>query len=134
MKNLWKTGGVILAFSAVLSLILVFFHKELGIAALIVCAVMAVFIQHQNKKEKEDFVSYVEDMNQSFDLLAENAVFNMPFALFIVDEEGKIEWYNTLFSQLIDQQDLLGANVVEVLPNMPLSDIRQGKENIMKSR
>ena len=118
--------AVVVAF--VLSFILFIFHHEVGIAALIISFLMLLWLYKQYKTEQADFVRYVEGMNNSFELLAENAVFNMPFALIILDKDDHVEWYNTLFSKMIGKENLLGVDIHELMPDLPIKSIRKGEK------
>lgn len=118
--------AVVVAF--VPSFILFIFHHEVGIAALIISFLMLLWLYKQYKTEQADFVRYVEGMNNSFELLAENAVFNMPFALIILDKDDHVEWYNTLFSKMIGKENLLGVDIHELMPDLPIKSIRKGEK------
>ena len=86
-----KKNAVAVIVAFVLSFILFVFHREVGIAALVISFLMFLWLYKQYKTEQADFVRYVEGMNNSFDLLAENAVFNMPFALIILNKDDHVE-------------------------------------------
>ena len=120
-----KKNAVAVIVAFVLSFILFVFHREVGIAALVISFLMFLWLYKQYKIEQADFVRYVEGMNNSFDLLAENAVFNMPFALIILDKDDHVEWYNTLFSKMIEKENLLGADIHELMPDLPIKSIRK---------
>ena len=123
-----KKNAVAVIVAFVLSFILFVFHREVGIAALVISFLMFLWLYKQYKTEQADFVRYVEGMNNSFDLLAENAVFNMPFALIILDKDDHVEWYNTLFSKMIEKENLLGADIHELMPDLPIKSIRKGEK------
>lgn len=97
-----------------------------GYLGLVVTMLIGAFMFYEENKRYREEVHYIENLNQTFDLLAQNAVFNMPFALLIVDTEGAVEWYNTLFTEMIGKDTLLGLPIEEVLPGFPIAEMREG--------
>lgn len=94
--------------------------------ALGVTILIGAYLYYDDKKRRNDEVRHIENLNQTFDLLAQNAVFNMPFALMIVDREGKIEWHNKLFTEMVGRDTLLGMPIEEALPGLPIAKMRDG--------
>ncbi len=108
-KNLfkWKDTKLYLIIIGCLIIIIAYYQPLL---ALIWAIALAYLIYHYNKtihdKERE-WTKYIESLAEEFDSVTKHAVFNMPFPLVILEADGTISWYNTRFSTMIDEEDIL---------------------------
>ncbi len=86
-------------------------------------------IKSLNRKENE-FKRYVEGLSDEFESATKHAIFNMPFPLVMLDENGAISWYNTPFLKMMGEIDLLNQKIAELIPGINIENIT--KEDEMK--
>lgn len=124
----WSEVGVSLAVVALLSVLLAFYRWKMALLGilglLLIWQVARVFA----KRRHEAFVSYVEGMGEDLSQATKHAIFHMPFPLVLCDDEGNISWYNTSFSDLFEDQNLLHVNLQRLL-GRPLA-LEEGQEEV----
>lgn len=124
-KNLfkWKDTKLYLIIIGCLIIIIAYYQPLL---ALIWAIALAYLIYHYNKtihdKERE-WTKYIESLAEEFDSVTKHAVFNMPFPLVILEADGTISWYNTRFSTMIDEEDILNEKIEEFIPKIRVEEI-----------
>lgn len=124
-KNLfkWKDTKLYLIIIGCLIIIIAYYQPLL---ALIWAIALAYLIYHYNKtihdKERE-WTKYIESLAEEFDSATKHAVFNMPFPLVILEADGTISWYNTRFSTMIDEEDILNEKIEEFIPKIRVEEI-----------
>ncbi|RVU53964.1 DHH family phosphoesterase [Anaerosphaera multitolerans] len=104
------------AVSAITVLILIYLSPKLGIVFLIIYAYVFYLSLKSLEKRKTESIKYIEDINTDFDSVTKNAIFNMPFPLVITDEEDKIIWYNTLFLNMFESENIMNERLSTLLP------------------
>ena len=111
--------GIIAIYQPVLALI----------GALILGYLVFYNIRHMSEKNKE-LAKYVEGLADEFDSATKHAIFNMPFPLVLINQDGAITWYNTPFLDMIVEEDILNERIYELIPELKLEDIlNKDKEN-----
>lgn len=124
-KNLfnWKDTKLYLVIIGCLIVIIAYYQP---ILALIWAIALAYLIYHYNKtihdKEKE-WTKYIETLTEEFESATKHAVFNMPFPLVLLEIDGTISWYNTRFSSMIDEENILNNKIEEFVPNLNIEEI-----------
>ena len=89
-----------------------------------------VYYNHRKIEEKnKELAKYIEGLSHDFDSAAKHAIFNMPFPMVFIDEDGKITWYNTPFLTLLGEEEIVNKSISELVPDFNLSDLRKKKEN-----
>lgn len=134
MKNkkilLWQDSYIYLIAIGVLVIILSLYQPILSVLGIILIAYLIIYnIKSANKKEKE-FQRYIEGLGDEFESATKHAIFNMPFPLVMLDENGNISWYNTPFLKLMGEIELLNEKLSDLIPGLNLDSIF--KENDMK--
>lgn len=114
-----------------LSIILVFYQPILGFLGVLATIYIAWQVYQTEEDKKQALEDYIESMDTNFDKVAKNAVFSMPFAMAMLDEEGKIIWYNTRFAEVANQDDLLGETMEDRLPELPVKGLKEGDDPLI---
>ncbi len=124
----WKEAKLYLIVIGCLIAIIAYYQPVLAL----ICAIaLAYLIYHYIKtidnKEKE-WAKYIEGLVEEFDSVTKHAVFNMPFPLVMLEVDGTINWYNTRFSEMIDEEDILNINIEELIPKLNIGEILKDKQ------
>ncbi|WP_422486006.1 DHH family phosphoesterase [Gudongella sp. DL1XJH-153] len=110
-------------------LIIAFFQP---IFAFIMGIILAYLVYYNSKKIEEknkELARYVEGLSQNFDSAAKHAIFNMPFPMVFIDNEGKITWYNTPFLTLLGEEEIVNKSISELVDDFNLTELLKKKEN-----
>ncbi|MFA5577245.1 MAG: DHH family phosphoesterase [Tissierellaceae bacterium] len=125
----WFDNNIYLVVIGGLVIILGFFQPILGaIGGLLLGYLVFHNIKNLHRKEQE-FTKYVESLSNEFESATKHAIFNMPFPLVIVDERGNINWYNTPFLKMVEEEDILHENLSDIIAEIKISSILK-EENL----
>lgn len=100
-------------------------------------AVLLVYLVYYNVKQKiqkkEELRHYIEKLSESVDFATKNAILNLPFPLVISDDEGNINWYNSLFLEIFKGDYLLDKKVADYLPGFDADMVLKDEKKEFKS-
>ena len=124
----WHDNKFQIIIAAIFVVIIAIFEPVLGFIALLAFAYIVYldFISARENNKRMD--KYVEDLSETFESATKHAIFNMPFPLVMIDENGGIIWYNTPFLDMIVEEDILNEIIYELMPGANLKDVLDHKE------
>ena len=123
--NIFNLGELIpfYIFLVILSGILFYYNKIIGVIALIVTAFLLIYEIRNLSDKEEQLENYMENFNDKFDEITRRAIFSMPFPLAILNHEGKIIWHNTNLKTMVDEEEpVLNLFVNEVFPEVDVNN------------
>lgn len=123
----------IMALPVLASLVIFYYNQILGSVAIILTIVLFFFLRKINRKKKDDFQNYVDEMNVSFDIITKNVVFEMPFPIAIVEDDRTIKWHNTYFRDLFDKKSIVGSDIEKFLPDFSNVDFKEDGMSLPKN-
>ena len=123
----------IMALPVLASLVIFYYNQILGSVAIILTIVLFFFLRNINRKKKDDFQNYVDEMNVSFDIITKNVVFEMPFPIAIVEDDRTIKWHNTYFRDLFDKKSIVGSDIEKFLPDFSDVDFKEDGMSLPKN-
>lgn len=101
-----------------LSLIILYYSRYLGLIALILSLALYFYLNNLNDYNQGMLQRYVDEVDYSFDSITKNLVFEMPFPIAVLDTNKNIKWHNSFFRNLFPEEDLIGASIEEVIPDL----------------
>lgn len=111
-------------FLVLLSGILFYYNRILGIISIIITCFLAVYEIKSVSDKKEQLENYMENFNDKFDEITRRAIFSMPFPLAILNHEGKIIWHNTNLKTMVDEEEpILNLLINEVFPEVDIEKL-----------
>lgn len=147
-KNLsaWLDLAIELAIILIMIIIFSQFNRYLAAAAVLVWLALALFLWERSQERKRKFMEYCENIVGSGQELMRYAMVHLPQATMIVNEDGKLEWFNALvekFSENLPEQGLevnefwngiLDESILEFTPEeLENPDLKSG-EYIAKTK
>lgn len=84
-------------------------------------------IFHVGKSEKE-FLRYIEHLDFCLNDNSRGSLLNYPGPLVITDMSGQINWYNDWFKEALNQGDLFGKSVQDLIPQLQISNFVETDE------
>ncbi len=111
-------------------LIILYYNIIFGLIGFAILLYLVYFNFLEKRQKKEEFRQYIERLSDNVDAATKSAILSLPFPLVILDEEGNINWYNSLFSGIFQGEYLLDKNIEDYMPHIDLEDIASGVKNI----
>lgn len=104
--------------TTLLTLILAFFNIYFSIFGLIL-TIVALYISIESYNKRNSYLkNYVDKLEITFEEFTKNAIFSMPFPIFIVNMDRKLTWYNSRFKELFSEDSsMVDRSLSELLPN-----------------
>lgn len=119
-------------FGIILILILMFVRPLYGLLGIIGLAYVALLAYNKINSKNEENLKNIENLNERFDSLTKQAIFDMPFPLVVTDEKAKILWYNTPFINLFNEKDVIDSDLENLIGDIDIANIlnSQGERTI----
>lgn len=105
---------------AVSVVIMSLYDKWLGFAGFLTFIYLLMHNMRSSNRKKEELRLYIENLSESVDIATKNTILNLPFPLVIVDEQGFINWYNLLFSDIFNGEYILDKKLSDYLNGVDL--------------
>ena len=140
-KNLSAWVDIVIELGIILLMVLIFsqYNRYLAAAALVVWLALALFLWERHTERNKRFLEYCENVVGSGQELMHYAMTNIPMAIMVVDENGKLQWFNELlkdYSQKPPEHDLpineiwegiLTEGILEFTPEEEINLLKSGK-------
>lgn len=108
--------------------VITIYEPFLGIVGSLVLVYLLYYNWRSSRQKNKRWQNYIETLSSDIDSAARYAILNLPIPLTLVDLDGKLSWYNSKFSDLMDQKDLLGAEIDKIVPNVEFDDLLKGED------
>ncbi len=83
--------------------------------------------------KKREWEKYLEGLFSDIDSATKQAILNIPIPFTIVELDGTIHWYNGKFIETLEEKNIFGKNVEELVPDIKIEDLleenRKGEEH-----
>ncbi|NBG89206.1 DHH family phosphoesterase [Isachenkonia alkalipeptolytica] len=98
---------------------------------------LLVFLIYHHLKvhnlKKQEWEKYMEGLFSDIDSATKQAILNIPIPFTIVELDGTIHWYNGKFIETLEEKNIFGKNVEELVPDIKIEDLleenRKGEEH-----
>lgn len=129
MGNPFKeTLNLYLIVIAMLVLGIALYNILLGIAGFFMLVGLIFYHWYSDQLKSRKWRKYVEAISSSIDSAAKYAVFNLPVPLVVIDFDGKINWYNSKFTEVITESSVIGNSIVSLIPSLTLEQFKSGEQ------
>jgi len=130
-KNLfrWSDAKQYLIIIAIMIIIIAIYQPVIALIGALVLGYL-IFYSYKSMNEKnKELTKYIEGLSNDFDSATKHAIFNMPFPLVLVDENGAITWYNTPFLEMMVEEDILNERIYELIPKLSMEELLKKDED-----
>ncbi len=104
--------------------VIVFFENKLLSIVIVVVTLMLLYLNvKKNIQRRKELTDYIESLSKDIDKSAQRAILNLPTAMIIVDETGKILWYNQASSEVFDGVELFDNDINSVITGLSLEQL-----------
>ncbi len=114
----YMTGGFSVVIIFVLGIITFWFNQYLAIAEIAVGLVLCIFNYLYKKYAEKKLSNMFENMSLQIGAENRNALMHFPLPAVIVEQGGKIKWFNESFSTIAHEQHLYDKQIDELIPTL----------------
>ena len=117
----------------ILSITLLYFNLYIGSAALLLLLYLIYYNHKIISKRNLQWVEYIETLSMDMDKTAKQTLIDFPLPLCILNNTGKLTWYNGKFSKLVKQNDMIEKPIDEVVPSIMLDNFTKSDTTNMQT-
>jgi len=107
----------------IFDLIIILHSPIIGGLGFLVLLYLLYYTWITSRRQKKKWQSYIEALSSDIDSAAKYAILNLPFPLTLVNLDGEIKWYNSIFNHMMDQNDLIGSKIEASFPELYIDDL-----------
>lgn len=122
-KLQWEDTNNYLIIIGILVFIIGFYQPILALIGVILLGYLVFYNIKSIYRKKLEFEAYIEGLGDEFESATKHAIFNMPFPLVMLGENGIISWYNTPFLKMMDEIELLNEKIDDLIPGLSTDSI-----------
>lgn len=117
----------------ILDFLILVYEPVLGGIGYLLLIYLLFYNWKSNKKRNKKWQNYIEKLSTDIDSAAKYAILNLPFPLILVDLDGQIKWYNSKFTDMMDQKEIIGRKINTLFNKIDIDDIiHSDDEKIIK--
>lgn len=106
--------------------IITYYEIRIGIFVLVSSIIITAIITFRINK-KLSFFETIEEISSKSSLINKDTIKRIPLPLIILNREGNIIWNNSEFFQVIDEKNLYGKNITNIVTRFNLEFIEEEK-------
>lgn len=129
MSNPFKeTVNVYLVVIAILVIGLTYYNPILGIAGFFILLTMILYNWYSDRTKSRKWRKYIEAISTNIDSAAKYAVFNLPVPLVVIEFDGRINWYNSKFTDMVNEKSAIGKSILNMIPQLVIDQLKNGEQ------
>ena len=113
-----------LVFIGILTGIIAYYDQVLGMVSLVLFAGLIFYNWYSNRIRSKKWRKYVENLSTNIDSAARYAVFNLPVPLVVIDLDGRINWYNSKFTDMVEEKSVIGKSIDKLISSITLEQVK----------
>jgi c-di-AMP phosphodiesterase-like protein len=122
-----ESVNLYLVFIGILVGVIAYYNPIFGLAGLFLLAGLIFYNWFNNRIRSRKWRKYVENLSTNIDSAARYAVFNLPVPLVVVDLDGKINWYNSKFTDLVEEKSVIGKSIDKLISGLTLEQLKSSE-------
>lgn len=126
--GLKANSGLYLFIIAVFIMICFYYNTGVGVIGTILFIYLMFHNWRTNRARDKRWKRYIEELSSNIDSAARYAILNLPLPLTLVDFDGKITWYNSKFSEIVSENDLIGSEIEGIVSDVDVDCLINGED------
>ncbi len=123
-----ETMNLYLIVIAILVIALAYYNSIFGIVGFLAFLSLIIYNWLSDRNKSRKWRKYVEALSTNIDSAARYAVFNLPVPLVVIDIDGKINWYNSKFTEMVAEKSVIGKSIVTLIPSLSIEQFKTGEQ------
>lgn len=112
-----------------IAIIFIFGKLLIGVIASFLYGILVIYNTKKSKLKKHEWKRFIEEFSSKLDVATKNTLVKLPFPLIIIDDSGKILWYNQNTSLILDGDDILSEKISSIIKEFITKQILFEKKN-----
>lgn len=121
--SFWFDTRIYLAVTAAFVLIISYYNPYAATLGAVLLYVLYLYGRERYNSRQREVNAYLEDMGRCLDNAAAQVFDKMPLAIVIIDEQGNIQWRNTMLTKWVNESVEPGQSLLKIWPALPLEKI-----------
>jgi c-di-AMP phosphodiesterase-like protein len=128
--SFWFDTRIYLAVATALLLVIVFYNPYVAVLGAILLVSLYLYGRERHKERQKALDNYLYTMSHCIEQGASYALKSLPLVMMIINQEGKLFWYNDVLAEWFDDQVQVGQSITTLCPDLPLDKIwgKSGRE------
>jgi len=128
--SFWFDTRIYLAVATALLLVIVFYNPYVAVLGAILLVSLYLYGRERHKERQKALDNYLYTMSHCIEQGASYALKSLPLVMMIINQEGKLFWYNDVLAEWFDDQVQVGQSIMTLCPDLPLEKIwgKSGRE------
>jgi c-di-AMP phosphodiesterase-like protein len=128
--SFWFDTRIYLAVATALLVVIVFYNPYVAVLGGILLVSLYLYGRERHKERQKALDNYLYTMSHCIEQGASYALKSLPLVMMIINQEGKLFWYNDVLAEWFDDQVQIGQSITTLCPNLPLDKIwgKSGRE------
>ncbi len=105
-----------------------YYNTLWGLLGIIALLGLVFYNWTSDRARSKKWRKYIENISTSIDSAARYAVFNLPVPLVVVDIDGKINWYNSKFTDMVEEKSVVGKSLVNLVGNLQIEQLKNQEQ------
>ncbi|GAU77849.1 DHH family phosphoesterase [Fusibacter sp. 3D3] len=107
--------------------IIAYYDKILGVLGIVVLLGLLFYNWFSDRAKSRKWRKYIENLSTNIDSAARYAVFNLPVPLVVTDLDGKVNWYNSKFTDMVSEKSVIGKGIDKLVSTLQFDQIKNGE-------
>jgi c-di-AMP phosphodiesterase-like protein len=107
-------------------------HYYIGSLFLVLYVFFVFYNMKLSKTKRSEWNKFVEDFSSKMNISTRTVLVNSPFPLVIINAEGNILWYNQNFVDELEDKDILGKNIEQIVEEISVDKIINKDKKVFK--
>lgn len=116
----YKFYTFVIAFLIIIVFIYIKYREGLLLLSLLLFSLYCYELLSHRRKQ---WTNYVENLSKDVDIATHHAVEKMPTPIVLIDNMGKMIWYNSKFLELADDKKIINSDIREIIPEIEIENI-----------
>lgn len=125
-----ETMNLYLIVIAILVIALAYYNSIFGIVGFLAFLSLIIYNWLSDRNKSRKWRKYVEALSTNIDSAARYAVFNLPVPLVVIDIDGKINWYNSKFTEMVAEKSVIGKSIITLIPSLSIDQFKTGEQQV----
>lgn len=108
--------------------VVAYYNLILGLIGIVLLLGLFLFNWNQSRLRAKKWRSYMDEISSSIDSAARYAVFNLPVPLTVLDLEGRVNWYNSKFTDMLGEKSVVGKPITEWVDSFNVDTFKDGEK------
>lgn len=109
-------------FSLLLISLLLYYNWVLAIVSITLLVGLTFITFRSEINVRKKLSKYIETLSYRIKKVGTDVIQQYPVGIALYDDENKIEWHNSYFSQATNNDDLIGKSIKEIFPSLLLNE------------